>query len=164
MQIGVAPHSGIIMNMEMNGISRVVDKDLSYTQKLQSRARCFCNSFSFLATKLEQFRIKTFGLGKAHELHEVFQGNKHFYFPQRLWIAFVLSNVALVFLLVMYHFVLEVFVGVLHDFRLQIMDILAQSNSLVSAAPVFLEQMTKTSVPESLSSTCSFVNIFHFKW
>ena len=160
MQLGGPPHSGIIMNMEMNGISRVVDKDLSYTQKLQRRARCF----SFLATKLEQFRIKTFGLGKAHELHEVFQGNKHFYFPQRLWIAFVLSNVALVFLLVMYHFVLEVFVGVLHDFRLQIMDILAQSNSLVSAAPVFLEQMTKTSVPESLSSTCSFVNIFYFKW
>ena len=160
MQLAVPPHSGIIKNMEVNGISRVVDEDLSYIQKLQGRSRCF----SFLATKLEQFRIKILGLGKDHALHEVFEGNKHFYFPQRLWIAFVLSNVALVFLLVMYHFGLEVLVGVLLDFRLQIMDILAQSNSLVSAAPVFLEQMTKTSVPESLSSTCSFVNIFYFKW
>ena len=153
MQLGGPPHSGIIMNMEMNGISRVVDKDLSCIQKLQNRTRCF----SFLATKLEQFRYKIFGSGKAHSLHEVFEGNKHFYFPQRLWIAFVLSNVALVFLLVMYHFGLNILCEALHDFRLQVMDILAQSNSFVVAAPVFLEQMTKFSVPESLRSTCSFV-------
>jgi hypothetical protein len=149
MQMGVAPHSGIIMNMEMNEASRKVDED----PKLQGRARCF----SFLLTKLEQFRVKIFGLGEVHSLHKAFEGNKHFYYPQRLWIAFALSNVALVFLLVIYYFGLNVLCEALHDFRLQIMDILAQSNSFVVAAPVFLEQMTKFSVPESLRSTCSFV-------
>ena len=153
MQIGVAPHSGIIMNMEMNEVSRVVNEDLSSIPKLQGRARCF----SVLLTKLEQFRVKIFGLGEAQSLHKAFEGNKHFYYPQRLWIAFVLSNVALVFLLVMYHFGLNILCEALHDFRLQVMDILAQSNSFVVAAPVFLEQMTKFSVPESLRSTCSFV-------
>jgi hypothetical protein len=81
------------------------------------------------------------------------QGILNFYYPQRLWIAFGVTNVGLVFLLIGYYFLLGRFRDFLNSFRMQVSEVLSQSNSFVAAAPGFLEQMTKFSVPESLKST-----------
>jgi hypothetical protein len=80
------------------------------------------------------------------------RGDPHFYFPQRLWIAFSVTNVGLMFFMLAYHFALKAICVHLNSFRLQMTDLLSQSDSLIAAAPAFLEQMTKFSVPDSLRS------------
>jgi hypothetical protein len=89
-------------------------------------------------------------------------GDSHFYFPQRLWIAFSVTNVGLVFFLVLYHFALNAFCGLLDSFRQQMTDLSSQSDSLIAAAPAFLEQMIKFSVPDGLRSAKPLIiyNVF----
>jgi hypothetical protein len=116
---------------------------------------------NLLDIRLEQLRFKRSQLGDAHSLHVLFEGREHFYYPQRLWIAFSVSIVGLVFVLVVYYFGLRQLSEFLDELRLDIMNFLAQSNSIVTAAPAFLEQMTKFNLPESLrSTTFPFVHLF----
>jgi hypothetical protein len=110
-----------------------------------------------LDIRLEQLRFKRSRSGDSHSLHVVFEGREHFYYPQRLWIAFSVSIVGLIFVLVVYYFGLRTLCEILDEIRLDIMNFLAQSNSIVTAAPAFLEQMTKSNLPENLRSANVFI-------
>jgi hypothetical protein len=54
--------------------------------------------------------------------------------------------------LVVYYFGLRTLCEFADELRLEILNFLAQSNSIVTAAPAFLEQMTKFNLPENLKS------------
>ena len=105
-----------------------------------------------LDIRSEQLRFKRSRSGDSHLLHVVFEGREHFYYPQRLWIALSVSIVGLIFVLVVYYFGLRTLCEFADELRLEILNFLAQSNSIVTAAPAFLEQMTKFNLPENLKS------------
>ena len=92
-------------------------------------------------TRFEQVRFRLARLGKSRSLHEVFERSRHFYFPQRLWIAFSVSNVGIVFILAVYMFGVKAACIALAAFRIQIMTLLALINGFVGAAPAYLELM-----------------------
>ena len=75
-------------------------------------------------TRFEQVRFRLARLGKSRSLHEVFERSRHFYFPQRLWIAFSVSNVGIVFILAVYMFGVKAACSALIVFRIQIMTLL----------------------------------------
>ena len=92
-------------------------------------------------TRFEQVRFRLARLGKSRSLHEVFERSRHFYFPQRLWIAFSVSNVGIVFSLAAYMYGVKAACSALTAFRIQIMSVLALINGFVGAAPAYLELM-----------------------
>jgi hypothetical protein len=106
-------------------------------------------SGSFCLASLRRYWSKLRNL-VASEVLLFYETAATFYFPQRLWIAFSVTNVGLLAFLVAYHFALKAFCQLLDSFRLQMIEFLSQSNSLIAAAPALLEVMTRTSVPESL--------------
>ena len=93
-------------------------------------------------TRFEQIRFRLSRLGKSRSLHEVFERPRHFYFPQRLWIAFSVSNVATVFFFALYMFGINALCAALTSYRIQFLNILAQLKGFVSAAPTYLKLMS----------------------
>jgi hypothetical protein len=95
-------------------------------------------------TRFEQVRFRLARLGKSRSLHEIFERNRHFYYPQRLWIALLLSIVGIVFFCAVYMYFTFKFTQLLISFRIQITNILAQINSFLGSAPSYLRLMTST--------------------
>jgi hypothetical protein len=116
-------------------------------------------------TRFDQVRFRLNRLGKRRSLHEIFERNRHFYYPQRLWIAFALAVVGIVFFFALYIFLTFRFIELLISFRIQIMNILAQINAFIGAAPTFLRLMTATflqglaGLSTLVSSTVSYLLI-----
>ncbi len=92
--------------------------------------------------RIEQVRFKLARLGKSRSLHDVFEGNRHFYYPQRLLISFSLSLVGAVFFLAVFMFLVSESCKVLTSWRQQILNILAQVDSFIGAAPTYLKLMS----------------------
>ena len=92
--------------------------------------------------RIEQVRFKLARLGKSRSLHEVFEGNRHFYYPQRLWIAFALTLVGTVFFFALFMFSISEFCKVLVSWRIEILNIIAQIDGFIGAAPTYLQLMS----------------------
>ena len=92
--------------------------------------------------KFEQFRFKLARLGRGRSLHEVFERDRHFYYPQRLWIAFALTLVGTVFFFALFMFSISEFCKVLVSWRIQILNIIAQIDGFIGAAPTYLQLMS----------------------
>jgi ABC-type siderophore export system fused ATPase/permease subunit len=114
--------------------------------------------------RFEQVRFRLARLGKSRSLHEIFERNRHFYYPQRLWIALLLSIVGIVFFCAVYMYFTFQFTQLLISFRIQITNIMAQINSFLGSAPSYLRLMTSTlyeglegAIRIYLSCCCSFM-------
>jgi hypothetical protein len=92
--------------------------------------------------RIEQTRFKLARLGKSRSLHEVFERNRHFYYPQRLLISFSLTLVGAVFFLAVFMYSVSESCKVLSSWRKQILNILAQIDSFIGAAPTYLNLMS----------------------
>ena len=69
--------------------------------------------------RFEQIRFRLARLGRDRSLHEVFERDRHFYYPQRLWIAFSLSLVGTVFFFALFMFSISEFCKVLVSWRIK---------------------------------------------
>jgi hypothetical protein len=96
--------------------------------------------------RFEQIRFKLARLGRGRSLHEVFERDRHFYYPQRLWIAFSLSLVGTVFFFALFMFSISEFCKVLVSWRIQILNIIAQIDGFIGAAPTYLQLMSSSLV------------------
>jgi hypothetical protein len=92
-------------------------------------------------SRMEQIRFKLRRLGKSRSLHEIFERSRHFYYPQRLWIAFSVANVGMVFLFAVYMYGVKALCLVLSSLRISIMNLLAQINGFIGAAPTYIQLM-----------------------
>ncbi len=95
-------------------------------------------------TRFEQARRRLARLGKHRSdisLHEVFERSRHFYFPQRLWIAFSVANVGIVFFFAVYMFGIKALCVKFSSYRMDIMKLFAQINGFIGAAPTYLQVM-----------------------
>ena len=92
--------------------------------------------------RFEQIRFKLARLGRGRSLHEVFERDRHFYYPQRLWIAFSLTLVGTVFFFALFMFSISEFCKVLISLRIQILNIIAQIDGFIGAAPTYLQLMS----------------------
>jgi hypothetical protein len=101
-------------------------------------------------SRFEHVRFRLNRLGKRRSLHEIFEKNRHFYYPQRLWIAFALAIVGISFFFALYLYLTSRFIGLLLSFRIEITNILAQINGFIGAAPTFQQLMT-TSLLQGLA-------------
>ncbi len=117
-------------------------------------------------TRFEQVRFRLARLGKNHSLHELFESNRHFYYPQRLWIALSLSTVGIVFFCAVYMYFTSVFIQLLISFRVQSTNILARVNGFLGSAPSYLRLMSSTLIPDLtgalqmyLPCCCSFMKM-----
>jgi len=91
--------------------------------------------------RFEQVRFRLARLGKSRSLHEVFERSRHFYFPQRLWIAFSVTNVGIIFFFAAYMYFIRFLCVALTSLRISFMNVLAQFNGFIAAAPTYLKLM-----------------------
>jgi len=95
-------------------------------------------------TRFEQARRRLARLGKHRSdrsLHEAFERTRHFYYPQRLWIAFSVANVGIVFFFAVYMFGIKALCVTFSSYRMNIMKLVAQINGFIGAAPTYLQVM-----------------------
>jgi len=92
-------------------------------------------------TRFEQVQFRLTRLGKSRSLHEIFERTRHFYYPQRLLIACSVSNVGIVFVFAVYMFGIKALCVALTSLRIQFMNLLAQINGFIGAAPSYLQLM-----------------------
>jgi hypothetical protein len=92
--------------------------------------------------RFEQIRFRLARLGRGRSLHEVFERDRHFYYPQRLWIAFALTLVGTVFFFALFMFSISEFCKVLVSWRIQILNIIAQIDGFIGAAPTYVQLMS----------------------
>ena len=126
-------NSSLIPNAESENAS----EDLTETSKKKISDLA---QIAFL--RIEQVRFKLARLGKSRSLHEVFEGNRHFYYPQRLLISFSLSLVGAVFFLAVFMYLISELCKILTSWRKQILNILAQVDSFIGAAPTYVKLMS----------------------
>jgi hypothetical protein len=101
------------------------------------------NAVDVAMMKFEQLRFRLARLGKSRSLHEVFETTRHFYYPQRLWIAFSVANVGAVFMFAVYMHGIRYVCIELTSFRIQLMSLLAKIGGFLGAAPQYLDLMMK---------------------
>ena len=122
--------------------------DCSLEQGLQNSANLpktlkQSNAVDVAMMKFEQLRFRLARLGKSRSLHEVFETTRHFYYPQRLWIAFSVANVGAVFMYAVYMHGTRYVCIELTSFRIQLMSLLAKIGGFLGAAPQYLDLMMK---------------------
>jgi hypothetical protein len=101
------------------------------------------NAVDVAMIKFEQLRFRLARLGKSRSLHEVFETTRHFYYPQRLWIAFSVANVGAVFMFAVYIRGFRYVCIELTSFRIQFMSLLAKIGGFLGAAPQYLDLMMR---------------------
>ena len=157
-------NSSLIPNAESENVSEVestfVAKDGAQSPdgQFETSKKKILDLAQIAFLRIEQVRFKLARLGKSRSLHEVFEGNRHFYYPQRLLISFSLSLVGAVFFLAVFMYLISESCKVLTSWRKQILNILAQVDSFIGAAPTYLKLMSSGLV-SGLAGALTWVNL-----
>jgi hypothetical protein len=74
--------------------------------------------------------------------HDSLEKMCYFNYPQRLWIAFSVTSVGIVFFLAAYMYFITIFCEAMISYRMQISNVLSQIKSFVGAASMYLQLIT----------------------